>query len=63
MEVMVANVHAIDFKAVSVLPGVPDLQVAQPGVAVESTLFLFVIEGINLLPADIVIGLRLDALM
>ena len=63
MEVMVARVHTIDFQAVSVLPGVSDLQVAQPGVAVEGTLFLFVVELVDLLPADIVIGLRLNALM
>ena len=29
-EVPVANIHAVDFEALAVLPGVPDLEIAEP---------------------------------
>ena len=45
------------------LPSVPDLEVAEPGRAVKCTLFLFVVEGVDLIPARIPVRLQLDALV
>lgn len=63
MEVMVANIHAIDFDAFTVLPSMSDLKVAEPRLTIESTLFLLVVQCIDVLPARIPVVFCLDALM
>lgn len=63
MEVMVTNIHAIDLEALAVLPGVANLQVAEPRGAVKGALLLLAVETVDILPARVVAILSLDALM
>ena len=61
MEIVIANINAIDCNAVAMLPGMSDLEVAEPGLAVECALFFVLVQGINILPALVVARLCLDA--
>ena len=61
MEIMIANINAVDCDAVTMLPGMSDLEVAEPGLAVECALFFVLVQCINILPALIMARLCLDA--
>ena len=43
MEIMIANINTVDFDAVTVLPGMSDLKIAEPGLAVECALFFVLV--------------------
>ena len=43
MEIMIANIDAADSDAVTMLPGMSDLEVAEPGLAVECALFFVLV--------------------
>lgn len=63
MEVMVANVHAVDREAGAVLPGVAHLKIAEPGVSVQRALLLLIVESINFVPTSVDARFCLDALV
>lgn len=63
MEVMVTDVHLVDCKAPSLMPGTSDGQVTDPRIAVQGALFLLTVERVDVTPARVVICLRLDALV
>lgn len=60
---MVADIHAVDFKAFSMLPGVANLQVAEPSGPIEGALLLLTVQTVHVLPASVVVLLCLDALV
>ncbi len=60
---MVANILTLDFEAVSVLPGVSDLQIADPIMTIQGTLFLIGVQLVNVTPTGPVVLLGLNALM
>ena len=43
VELMVTDVHAVDREAVSFPPGLTNLQVAKPSVAIKCALFLLIV--------------------
>ena len=61
MEIMIANINAIDYNTVTMLPGMSDLVVAEPGLAVLRALLFDFVKCIDILPALIVACLCLDA--
>ena len=63
IEVMITDIIAIDLEAVSVLPSVSNLQVADPSVAIKGTLLFLSVERVNIAPACVVRWLSLDALV
>ena len=63
LEFMVANILTLDFEAVSVLPGVSDLQIADPIISIQGTLLLIGVQLVNVTPTSPVVLLGLNALM
>ena len=63
MEVVVANVHAVDREACAVLPSVTHLKVAEPGLAVQGALFVMVVKWFNFIPTGVVLGFSLNTLI
>ena len=63
VEVLAAHLDVLDPEAVTVLPGVLDLMVAEPGLAVEGALFVFLVQGSDVLPAGVAARFSLDALV
>ena len=60
---MIAQVHAINLEASTTSPGMSHLQIADPGVSIQSTLLLLVILWIQIIPARIVAVRGLYALV
>lgn len=63
VETLSANLQVFDPKAVSVLPSVLDLVVAEPRLTVEGALLVFLVEERDIFPAGVVRLGRHDALM
>lgn len=59
----IADVHAIDLDTASVLPGMSNLLVTEPGVAIQGALFIIRVDVVKVFPADEVIHFVLHALM
>ena len=63
VEVLAAHLDVLDPEAVTVLPGVLDLMVAEPGLAVEGALLVLLVQGSDVLPAGVEARFPLDALV
>ena len=63
VEVLSAHFDVLDPEAVTVLPGILDLVVAQPGLAVEGALLVLLVQGRDVLPAGVEARCSLDALV
>ena len=54
IEVLAAHFEVLDPEAIAVLPGVLDLMVAQPCLAVERAFLVFLVQGSDIVPAGVV---------
>ena len=54
IEVLAAHFDVLDPEAIAVLPGVLDLMVAQPCLAVERAFLVFLVQGSDIVPAGVV---------
>ena len=61
IEVLVTCCMSINVEALSMLPGMSYLHVAQPGVSIESTLLIWLVQVVNIVPAQVMVHLGLDA--
>lgn len=59
----VADVQAIDLDTASVLPGMPNLLVTEPGVAIEGALFIIRVDVVKVFPAGELIHFCLHTFM
>ena len=61
VEIVVADITAIDVKAASVLPSMSDLKVANPRLAIKGALFFVGVQLINITPASPLVMFSLNA--
>lgn len=61
MEIVVANITAIDVKAASVLPSMSDLKVANPRLVVEGALFFVRVQLVDITPTSPLVMFSLNA--
>ena len=63
IEVLAAHFHVLDPEAVTVLPSGLDLVVAQPCLAIEGALLVFLVQRCDVIPAGVESRFSLDALV